>query len=95
MASTRKIQLAFAKQASGFADARPTLAPADYLEWMLRHLPFDRSCRVLDANVERPWAHERASFRSATTITISTATPGDEAFDGVPLESDFPAMGPG
>ena len=48
MASTRTIQREFAKQASGFGDPRLTVARTDYLEWMLRHLPLDRSCRVLD-----------------------------------------------
>jgi SAM-dependent methyltransferase len=74
MASTRTIQLEFAKQASGFGDPRLTLARPDYLEWMLRHLPLERSCRVLDVgagtgHLSRALA-PRAGWVLAVDLTI-------------------------
>ena len=74
MASTRTIQLEFAKQASGFGDPRLTLARPDYLEWMLRHFPLERSCRVLDVgagtgHLSRALA-PRAGWVLAVDLTI-------------------------
>lgn len=48
MSHSANVQREFAKQATGFANPGLTLARADYLEWMLGHLPLQKDSCVLD-----------------------------------------------